>query len=376
MSNKRPNSRQAKRLLLTLVSICLLAAVWSDTTDGTRRLHLNNAPTHFQVASNGASSGGGRGGAASIEGADTSIGVGVSVSDFAGASEAYSGGQQNTERGSHSIFGPGEDRDVSHSGDFMPNGEDGLMILADYAQSGAGGHDNANNNSDHAPGKVPNIVAGVSGFGGLDGFGVPTDGDAGANDRFFVHNVANSGGLGGVGLGGSGGGTAGFFGGGGNGGGNVGASDGTSGAGGGNGDNGGGSGGVSIGAPTGGGTFPDIGVGSTGPLTGDGLGAGSGGVGGICVPNLLDSCGQPLASIKPVPNSKPPTNSQPLPISQPLDDRPIVENIVNGSDSIPQLGGAAAAVPEASTWLMMILGFAFVGSTLRAQRSRARPKLT
>ncbi|WP_309605191.1 PEPxxWA-CTERM sorting domain-containing protein [Phenylobacterium sp.] len=197
------------------------------------------------------------------------------------------------------------------SHDVMPNGEDGLMSLVDYVQALAAGDNNPNQGGKPGP-----------------------DGDLGLAtepDGF----TAGAEGTGGVPSGGGGGGSGG--------------------------GGGGGSGGGSGGGPT-----PPSG-GPTGPITDPGP------VGGVCVGAL---CIDPPAGGPPVltPTSFGPTAPGPGgPFTPPgggFEPLP-----VGGGPGDGPAGSHAGGVPEPATWLMLLAGFAALGSALRAQPRRAQARV-
>jgi hypothetical protein len=195
----------------------------------------------------------------------------------------------------------------------MPNGENGLMLLADYA-AGKGP-------KGHVPGAGDGPTGGDAGTGPQEGVpGLP------GTDSFQVaENDAHDSGFG---VGGRG------FGGGGSGGG---------GSGGGGGGTGGDPGGTtSKPSPD---NTPPVQTVTTPP------GPGEGGDHPVCV--LSSGC-----------DLTPPGPSSPPKADEPKGELP----------GLPPRGdlnvGEAGAIPEPASWLMMIAGFAGLGSVLRAQRRR------
>src|SRR6185312_15295612 len=138
MLRARFKTRHAKRLLAALCSTFVAAGAMAYSTGGLQFRHADEAP-------HGAH-GGGHGG---------------------GGSEYLNGGAQGALQdlasgGPQGAFGPGDAHD-GHDGagadGFMPNGEDGLMALADYARRGSAGGDRYDN-SESNPGNPP---AGLTG---------------------------------------------------------------------------------------------------------------------------------------------------------------------------------------------------------------------
>lgn len=206
----------------------------------------------------------------------------------------------------------GKDREGSGDKDgFMPNGENGLMLLADYV-AGKGPKGHVSGAGDGPTGGEPGPQDGKPGLPGPDSFQV-------------AENETHDGG---VGLGGRG------FGGGG-------------GGGGGGGSGGGGTGGDPGGAPS------KPGPGDTPPAQTTPPGTGDGG-GPVCV--LSSGC-----DLTPPDTSTPPKTSDPtdeLPKLPPRGDLPV---------------GEPGAIPEPASWLMMIVGFLSLGAVLRDQRRKAEP---
>ena len=228
-----------------------------------------------------------------------------------GAGSSGGGSPHETGETPHGSYGPGEGYDRS-SHDFMPNGEDGLMSLFDYVQALAAGDNNPNQGGKPGP-------DGDSGFGTEgDGFTPTGDGDSGFH--------------GGGGGGGSGGG--------------------------GGGGGGGGSGGGST-PPTGGPTTPVL---DPAPVSGVCVGA-------VCIDPPI---GGPAVL---TPTSFGPTDPGPGPggpFTPPgggLEPPP-----PGGGPGGGPTGGHGGAVPEPATWLMLLTGFAALGSALRVQRRRAPAK--
>jgi len=272
--------------------------------------------------------------------------------------------------GPRGLYGPGDGHDGSDAGGFMPNGEDGLLVLADFAQRGAAngtGADTYNNSQDNPGGWAAGGLAGDAGASNSDG---DTGGGSGGGS-------GGSGGDAGVGVGGSkGGGVTGYAsqgGGGGGGGGGGSSGGGTSTGGGGNSDGGSGGG---VGTPGGGvgsgegpsGPFmppnpsggpgaggfapPDFGGGPAGPAIGPGDG-------GICVVSAIQTCGGAAPTGDPPPG---------LTILTP--------NFAGPTNSFAPIGDApSSSTPEPATWLTLLLGVGALGSVLRAHRRATRRPL-
>jgi collagen type III alpha len=198
-----------------------------------------------------------------------------------------------------------------HRDDFLPNGENGLMLLADYAAGkGPKGH-------------VPGAGAGPTG-----GEADPGEPGLPGTDSFQVaENDTNEGG---VGIGGRG-----FSGGGG------GGPGGSGGGGGGDGPGG---------APSkpGPGETPPALTGPTPP------GAGDDGGHPPCV--LATGC-----------DLTPPDTSSPPKTNDPTGDSDFPGPPPRGELN----AGEAGAIPEPASWLMMIAGFLGLGAVLRAERRKA-----
>jgi hypothetical protein len=133
-----------------------------------------------------------RHGARSIETAQN----GGGVADYSGGGL---GGSRDVTNGLPKTYGPGDDQD-GVAGAFMPNGEDGLMALADYTQSqGTNGVDNTGGTPGVPPIGGDGATGGPGGTGDPEGVD-PTQGPTGPTGGF-------GGGGGGGGSGGGGGGT-------------------------------------------------------------------------------------------------------------------------------------------------------------------------
>ena len=111
------------------------------------------------------------------------------------------------------------------------------------------------------------------------------------------------------------------------------------------------------GGPIGGGTPPGL-----NPPTPGGGGSDNGG-GKVCVVSLLTSCGTSPAE----------GGNQPD-LFTPGDSGPNSDLPPPGGGDPPPSGdsGVAGGVPEPASWLIMILGFGALGTTVRAQRRKAR----
>jgi hypothetical protein len=296
MVKSGPKSTQPRRTLVVLCSALVAGGALAYSTSGGQHGH-DEAHGKIMVAR--------------IDGGDSQESGGGEGGSGGGAHRVHQGPEGVPIELAH--YGPGDGADDPHSGGFMPNGEDGLMAIGDYARGQDAGADNGNTNSDNNPGAPPGGPDTPAGFGG-DG-SPPVESDNNSGDF-------------GLGGGGGGGGFAGGSGGGGS----------------------GGSGGS-------GGTTPPGG-------SGDGPGGGSGGNGGgkVCVVSAFDTCGQS-------PTDGP--TAGPRPSIQPLGDPP-----GNGPLKDPNPGGGVAGVPEPSSWLMIILGLGAAGSALRAQPRRVHETLT
>jgi hypothetical protein len=302
----RPRTTQAKRLFAALFSTFVAAGAMAYATGGGQHRHDDEAPHGVQAGGAGSGSG-------DVE-FPTQTADGAGGGDGPGAGPPQGGSQVATGGAPHGAYGPGDGQDGSPPPGFMPNGEDGLTLLADYAGRGAGAK------GDDIPGLPPAIPDGPS-----------TGGPAGEGGS----PVGSDGGFGGSGFGGGGG----------------------------SGGGGGGSPGGGGGSPPGGGpTAPGAGSGD-----GGGLGSGSppggfpgpgGGVGGhdtgggkVCVVNCTSS----------------PADG---PLTEGFDNPPGGSD--GPGDGLPPAGGLpAGGVPEPAAWLMMGLGFGAVGSALRAWRRRS-----
>lgn len=338
----RSRSRLAKRLFLTACATFVAAGAMAYSTGGSQHPHQDEAPQP-RVANGGGHSGGN-----TFTLLDTqSLGDGAGGSGGGGGGEgggdAVGGGQTGggyvqlaSNGGPHIVYGPGDAHDSGPASDFMPNGEDGLMTLATYAQThDAGGeHNNSTNNSDHMPGG--------------DGHGpAPTPGTGGGGGGDGSTKTASTGGVTAQGGGGGGGpfGLGGNVGGDGSGGGGGGGSPGPTGG--------------NHGGTTGGGTTPVTGGGSQTPTGGTDPGDG----GTICVISATNTCGTTP------PNNPPGTPPNTPPTNPPTGTPDFFPNTTAVTVSDNDL---SAGVPEPAEWTLMILGFGAVGAGLRARRRKAQ----
>ncbi|THD62092.1 PEPxxWA-CTERM sorting domain-containing protein [Phenylobacterium sp.] len=312
----RSRSRLAKRFLLTAVATFVAAGAMAYSNGSG---HQDEAPSS-QTAGNGPS----YGGYSQIETQQSSDG-GSAGGGSQGAGGAYQFAFQDQPGGPRRNYGPGDGNDGSLSGGFVPNGENGLMSLAAFANARDGGRDNANNNSDQVPG-----------------------GSHGDNGSPFEGMDSNSGSH-----------TAG--------------DGGSSGGDGGN----GGSGGAGAGTPLGGGA-----PGGSGGSGGAGGGSPPGDPGGPVITPPPPPPNTPPLGDNPPTGGSPPSGGDPpcfvacgggggqpngAPSNPPGGDPPGLPQTPPGGDPDPP-----AAVPEPAAWLLMILGFGAAGSTVRAQRRRMR----
>lgn len=325
MLRPRPQTKHARRLLIILclsVAAGSMAHAWGG---GPPRSSDDGAGGALQIASHGGGNphadGGGEPGSRGGSGGDGGDGGGGDV----GVGASTGGSQDLTEASRQAAYGPGEDRDGPDGAGFMPNGEDGLMILADYALARGDDGDgaNSNDNSDHFPGTPP----------GGDGTGFPIGGQDGPGQVGASGDGPTPGGFGGGGFGGGGGGGGG--GGAGGKGGKGGGATGSTGTGG--------------GAPTGGGGMgPAADPGPSGPNGPSGDGGGK-----LCVVSALETCGQ-----RPGGPSIPPQLSAP--------------NLPPGGGAGSDAASVASPVPEPTAWLLLTLGFGSLGATLRRRRREVR----
>lgn len=309
--------------MVALCSTLMAAGGLAYLLSGGHDHHNGTGPPGGEVAQNGAGSGGGLGGGQEGGSLD-----GRSAGGGGDASQNPTGGAN----------GPDDGHDGAGSG-FMPNGENGLVLLADY-QSRRGTQNNGNDNSENTPGHPHDgpFVPDADGLGAGPGAGEGSTQVAAEDLPTGPLGLPGSGG-------GSGGGVAGFggiAGGGGGGGGGAGAGGSPGGSGGQpGGDKGGDGGGIDSGPPSG-----------DGPTRGGGDGGGD-----ICVVTPLNTCGQHLIGGDP-------------PHDPPALDAPTGPTGGGSPNDIPPR--ELAGVPEPAMWLMMILGFGAAGSMLRAQRRGAR----
>jgi len=341
MTQSRSRSRHAKRLAAALCSTFVAAGAMAYATGGLQQHHPKDA-SDKPAAGSGAHGGGGTVLESQAEGSDS---AGGGDSDSGAGGGAGGGGFTLADGAPHGAFGPGEDHDGPKADGFIPNGENGLMMLADLARRGAEG--GGDNNSGHTPGLSP---AGLGAQDGGDDAVLPFGAGGGPAAPGGEGDTSKlSGGFGVPGFGGGGGGYAGggFGGGGGGSGGGIGSPAGST----------GGAGGDGSGPLTGGQTNPLGGDPQTGPQTGSQTGPQTGPTAGggdsppvtVCVVTALNSCGL-------TPTDGGPKTQGPL--------GPTVGSPTTSQD-IAQIG---TPVPEASTWLLMIVGFGGAGALLRARR--------
>ena len=308
--------RHAKRLLpgvlATLVAALAMAFVGATGPHG----HQDEAPPKMRMAMavNPAADGPTGGNPGTVQnGPGTGGGDDAPRGGPPGGSPApHGGGNAEGEQGFNDAEG------------FLPNGENGLMLLADYANSKGGDPQNGD-----VPGAGDGPTGGANGLG--DGSTQVADG---IRDSFQTAQNDSSG--------------RGFGGGGGGGGG--------SGGGGGGGPGGGGSGGGS----GGGGGF---------------TGGGTGGTGGLTNPVLDGTHSKPSPDLPGtiVVVSAPKSEGDPCELTKscgtpPPPPKPPFCACTNagGGGGGPHLG----AVPEPATWLMLIVGFMGMGAALRVQRGK------
>jgi len=302
--------RHAKRLLPGVLATFIAASAMAFGSSSGPAGHEDEAPQEIHMAMAVTSPGDGAGDETSGDQQDTGgAGGGGGAESQGGAGGGPTGGSGGSGAGG------GEGGDWGDRDGFLPNGENGLMLLADYANSNGGGADQ---------GDVPG--AGDGPTGGDDAFGAGAQvADGGAPGDEFQTAQNDSGGFGLGGGGGGGGSGGGGSGGGGGGGGPTPPNDGPPG------------GTESKPSPDGTGSNPIIVV-SAPPPEGD-----------PC--ELINTCDTgPINQFRPEPNPDP------------------------GHDDPPGGGGGGnnllAPVPEPSTWLMLIVGFLGLGSALRVQRRK------
>ena len=307
MDQDRSNSKQTRRLAGGVAAAVAAVAALAFTSGA-----LHN---HAQAGTSAGGFGAADGGPAADGSRTTKFsggGNGGSGGGAGGGGSSGGGSQPETGAAPQGPYGPGEDYDRS-SHDFMPNGEDGLMSLIDYVQALAAGDNNPSQGGKPGP-------AGDSGFGTeADGFTPGADGDSGFH-----------GGGGGGGSGGGGGG-------------------------------GGGSGGGGT-PPTGGPISPILGPGPGGGVC----------VGAVCIdppvggPSVLTPIGFGPTDPGPGgPFTPPAGGGDPPPFGGGSGGGP------GGGHGGGPPGSHGGGVPEPATWLMLLGGFAALGSTLRTQRRRA-----
>ena len=277
----------------------------------------------------GAAAGGGAGWAGDPENAGA--GGGGGGAQFAN----NSGGGAYPTGGSPGVYGPGEGGDGPGAGGFMPNGENGLLILADYARTKSDGEsgENSTDNSDHAPGLAPGDGDAPTGPDAPDGLTPLTGDQPGPAPHGDGPAQATEPGGFGFGIGGFGGGGGG-------------------GAGGGSGSVGSGGGAPHVdpvAPPETNPILPDPGPDpdhDPGPTTG------GGGDPKVCLASVLDACDPPLGD-------------------PPFTHKPHGTDLVAGPPDEKVVGVDAPGVPEPAAWLTMILGFGAAGAALRARRHKA-----
>lgn len=301
--------RHVKRLLPGLLATFVAASAIALGSGNGPENDEDGAPQEIHMAMAVAPAGG-----ASAEETNSEQAGGATPTGSA-SSQSQSGAPQGQQSSLGS--GAGDAEGAGGSDGFLPNGENGLMLLADYA---------AGKSDPIGQGDAPGAGDGPTGGEGLPG----------AEPFQVAQNDASDRGLGfGFGMGGAGGGGGGgAAGGSGGGGGSAGGAGGAGSAGGEEGEPGGTG---SKPSPEGGAppvqtVVPDLPAGPTCEMT--------------------NSCEQP-----PKGPFTPPINSL-VPVDNPEDPR--------GSEP----HGPGAVVPEPASWLMMIMGFAGLGSVLRARRRR------
>ena len=119
----RPRTKHARRIVVTLFAAFVAAGAMAYATGGWHHHHDDEAPHDPKVSGNGSGSGG----------SDTELPIQASAGrgDGFGDGAPHGGSQIVTADGPHGAYGPGDGTDEPPSGGFMPNGEDGLMLLAD-----------------------------------------------------------------------------------------------------------------------------------------------------------------------------------------------------------------------------------------------------
>ena len=183
--NRSSSKHRRRRTAGLLLSVAALAIGFSVGPGGYR--HLDSGSPRIEMAL-----GGGGGGAG---GAGGGFGHWRAKSGAAGSQNGTTGGQNRA-------YGPGEGDTRSDWGGYMPNGEDGLMALADFVHGHDGGN-NPNQGTQHGwdgkpgPGGDPDDPSTEVGSGG------PKDGG------FTSGGGYTGGGGGGGGFGGGGGGPGG-----------------------------------------------------------------------------------------------------------------------------------------------------------------------
>jgi hypothetical protein len=175
--NRSSSKHRRRRIARLLLSVAILAIAFSLGRDGYR--HVDTGSPRIEMALGGGHGGGG------------GFGHWRAKSGAGGAA----GSQNGTIGGQHQAYGPGEGDDRSDWGGYMPNGEDGLMALADFVHGHDGGN-NPNQGTEHGwdgkpgggPGGDPSSQVGSGGpqgggytGGGGGGFGGGGGGGPGGN---------------------------------------------------------------------------------------------------------------------------------------------------------------------------------------------------
>jgi hypothetical protein len=349
MATLRFRSRHAKRAFAGAFAACVAAAAMAYSSGGLQHTHDDEAPdpSHLRQDHGGQAGGGdvvanvqdngqGQGGFDLAQG-----GPPVGGADLIGGPTGPLGG---------GAFGPGDNNDSDGPG-FMPNGEDGLMTLASFAQKGGAGGDGG---KDGVSGGEAAGDGGGIGFGGPPGDGgLPAEGTQVASN--------GPGGFGLPGGGGDGGGIGGFPGGAGGGGG------------------GGGVGGQTPPVIPPGGSPDD--TCPTSPLAcafppGP---AGNPGDPGLPGGRVDPPEGGPVGGLGDPPSFFGPVDGGPTGGGGPTDFGPPGGGGPTGGgdppkDPVTQTGGdhtVGVGVPEPASWLTMILGFVGLGQALRTRRRAA-----
>ncbi|WP_372786894.1 PEPxxWA-CTERM sorting domain-containing protein [Phenylobacterium sp.] len=132
--NRSTSKHRRRRTAGLLLSVAALAIAFSVGHGGYR--HVNPGSPRVEMALGGGHTGSGGGGA---------FGHHWRAKLGAGGGGVLS--QSGTTDGQHAAYGPGEGDEHSDWGGYMPNGEDGLMTLADFVH----GHDGGNNPNQGTP---------------------------------------------------------------------------------------------------------------------------------------------------------------------------------------------------------------------------------